>query len=64
VLCHYPLREWSGFHSGDVHLHGHTHDRLPSGRRSWDCGVDHQSFRPMTYDAIVVERMNALPDLP
>jgi len=38
--------------------------RPASSRRSWDCGVDHQSFRPMTYDAIVVERMNALPDLP
>lgn len=62
VLCHYPLREWEGYHAGDIHFHGHTHDRLPSSRRSWDAGVDHQSFRPMTYDAIV-ERMNQLPDV-
>lgn len=62
VLCHYPLREWDGYHAGDIHFHGHTHDRLPSSRRSWDAGVDHQAFRPMTYDAIV-ERMSALPDV-
>lgn len=39
VLCHYPLREWEGYHAGDLHFHGHTHDRLPSRGRSWDCGV-------------------------
>jgi calcineurin-like phosphoesterase family protein len=54
--------EWEGYHAGDIHFHGHTHDRLPSSRRSWDAGVDHQAFRPMTYDAIV-ERMSALPDV-
>lgn len=60
-LCHYPLLEWEGYYAGDIHFHGHTHDRRPSSRRRWDCGVDHQSFRPMTYDAIA-ERMNTLPD--
>ena len=62
VLCHYPLLEWEGFHGGDIHFHGHTHDRRPSNRRRWGCCVDHQSFRPMTYEAIV-GRMNALPDV-
>ena len=62
VLCHYPLREWHGLHSGDVHFHGHTHDRLPSSRRSWDCGVDHQSFVPMTFDGIK-SKMELLADL-
>jgi calcineurin-like phosphoesterase family protein len=62
VLCHYPLREWQGFHGGDIHFHGHTHDRLPSSRRTWDCGVDHQSFLPMTYQQIR-NRMGALPEL-
>ena len=38
------------------------HDRLPSSRRSWDCGVDHQSFMPMTFDAIKA-RMEHLPEL-
>ena len=62
VLCHYPFREWNGLHSGDVHFHGHTHDRLPSSRRSWDCGVDHQSFTPMKFDAIK-SKMEQLPEL-
>ncbi len=62
VLCHYPLLEWEGYHAGDIHFHGHTHDRRPSSRLRWDCGVDHQNFRPMTCDAIV-ERMNMLPDV-
>lgn len=62
VLCHYPFREWNGLHSGDVHFHGHTHDRLPSSRRSWDCGVDHQSFIPMKFEAIK-SKMELLPEL-
>jgi len=62
VLCHYPLREWHGFYSGNVHFHGHTHDRLPSSRRTWDCGVDHQSFMPMTF-ADIRTKMEQLPEL-
>lgn len=61
VLCHYPMRDWNGQYGGDVHFHGHSHDRLPSSRQSWDCGVDHQSFRPMTFKAIKAA-MDALPD--
>lgn len=62
VLFHYPLREWPGFYSGALHFHGHTHDNLPSGRRVWDCGVDHQGFVPLTYDQIC-QRMAMLPEL-
>lgn len=62
VLCHYPMREWDGFHGGDLHFHGHTHDRLPSSKRSWDCGVDHQGFAPATFDAIKT-RMDLLPEM-
>lgn len=61
VLFHYPLREWPGFYSGALHFHGHTHDNLPSGRRVWDCGVDHQGFTPLTF-AQISERMSQLPD--
>lgn len=61
VLFHYPLREWPSFYSGAIHFHGHTHDNLPSGRRVWDCGVDHQGFTPLTF-AQISERMARLPD--
>lgn len=59
VLFHYPLREWPGFHSGALHFHGHTHDHLPSGRRVWDCGVDHQGFTPLRFEQIT-EQMDLL----
>ncbi|KKB08818.1 metallophosphoesterase [Devosia chinhatensis] len=62
VLCHYPLMEWEGYFSGDLHFHGHTHDRIPSTRRRWDCGVDHQSFLPMTFSQIT-KRMAMLQDV-
>lgn len=58
VLCHYPFREWNGYYSGDLHFHGHTHGRLPSSRHSWDCGVDHKGFMPMTFEAIRKEMVD------
>ena len=61
VLCHYPMRDWNGQHGGDLHFHGHTHDRLPSSRQSWDCGVDRQDFKPMKFAAIK-ERMHELDE--
>jgi len=61
VLFHYPLREWPSFHGGALHFHGHTHDNLRSGRRVWDCGVDHQGFAPLTF-AQIKEGMTGLPD--
>jgi len=60
VLCHYPFREWNGYYGGDLHFHGHSHDRLPSSRQSWDCGVDKQDFSPMTF-ATIKARMAKLP---
>lgn len=61
VLCHYPLLEWEGYFGGDLHFHGHTHDRVASTRRRWDCGVDHQAFLPMTFRQIR-EKMAPLRD--
>ena len=60
VLCHYPMRDWNGQYGGDLHFHGHSHDQLPSSRQSWDCGVDRQAFRPMTFDTIK-KLMDGLP---
>lgn len=61
ALSHFPLREWPGFYAGALHFHGHTHDSLPSGKRSWDCGVDHQGFTPLTAEQIMT-RMGSLLD--
>lgn len=62
VLRHYPFREWDGYFGGTLHFHGHTHDKLKSSKCSWDCGVDQQAFKPLTFDAIR-DRMRVLKDL-
>lgn len=62
IMCHYPLREWPDFWRGAIHFHGHTHDNLPSSNRSWDCGVDHQGYVPLTLSEIRT-RMDLLPNL-
>lgn len=59
---HWPLREWDGWYSGAVHLHGHTHNSLPSSRRSIDVGVDAIGYLPMTIAELHVLRAD-LPEL-
>src|SRR5690554_981850 len=46
IAGHWPLREWDGWHSGAIHIHGHTHGNLPSSRRSIDVGVDAVGAHP------------------
>jgi calcineurin-like phosphoesterase family protein len=55
VLCHYPMREWSGSYRGVWHFHGHVHGRLnhePLGH-SLDVGVDSADYRPWSFEEIV-----------
>lgn len=63
ILCHYPMRAWSGTWRGSLHLFGHTHGSLPDTSQSADVGVDRWSYRPVTLDEIR-ERLAATPDLP
>lgn len=60
VLCHYPLLEWDGVYKGAVHLHGHTHGRVPPTRQRCDVGVDVWDFRPVGV-AEIVARLDAAP---
>jgi calcineurin-like phosphoesterase family protein len=62
VGSHHPLREWDGFFSGTVHIHGHTHSNLPSSRRSLDVGVDNVGYVPLTV-AEIFTLMSMLPEL-
>jgi calcineurin-like phosphoesterase family protein len=54
VLCHYAMRVWERAHHGSWHLHGHSHGTLPDDphARSWDVGVDRNSFAPMSVDEV------------
>jgi calcineurin-like phosphoesterase family protein len=61
LLGHYPLLEWDGFWRGVVHLHGHTHNSIPSTRRRADLGVEAWDYHPVQL-ADVLARMAALPD--
>lgn len=62
AMSHYPMREWPEFFRGAIHFHGHTHSNLPSSNRSWDVGVDHQGYVPLTLSEIRA-RMDLLPNL-
>jgi calcineurin-like phosphoesterase family protein len=61
-LCHYPMREWPGSHSGALHFFGHSHSRMPSSRNAIDVGVDNVGFVPQSLPQLR-ERMEALPEL-
>lgn len=62
VALHWPLAEWDGFHSGALHIHGHTHRNWPSSRRRFDVGVDNGGSYPQTWSEIKA-RMDNLPEL-
>jgi calcineurin-like phosphoesterase family protein len=62
ILNHHPLREWDGWHNGSLHYHGHTHNNLPSSRRSMDIGVDSIGYWPLSSTEIR-SYMAQLPEL-
>jgi len=63
TLCHYCLRNWPKSHFNSWHLFGHTHGRLEPIGKSWDVGVDNNSFFPLSLEEI--ERiMSHRPDNP
>lgn len=59
VLCHYPLLEWPGAFRGALHLHGHTHGRVPPNARRADVGADVWAYRPVTLDEITARLAEA-----
>ncbi len=64
VLCHYPLLEWPGVYRGAVHLHGHTHGRLPPTAQRCDVGVDVWDFHPVAPAEILARLATATPHEP
>ena len=53
VMCHYPFEEWDRKHYGAIHLHGHSHGRLPKVERRVDVGVDCWNFYPVSLEEIL-----------
>lgn len=60
VLCHYPMLEWPGCFRGAMHLHGHTHGRVPPTSARIDVGVDVWGFAPVALEQII-DRAEAAP---
>jgi calcineurin-like phosphoesterase family protein len=52
VMVHYPMLAWPGSRRGAVHLHGHTHGRLPGDRQCLDVGIDAWGLSPVTWEQI------------
>lgn len=61
VMCHYPLLEWAGAFRGAIHLHGHTHGRVPPHKKRCDVGADVWDYRPVTIEEIEA-RIESAPD--
>jgi len=53
TMCHYAMRRWPRSHYGAWHLYGHSHGNLPPIGKSWDVGVDNNSFTPLSWQEIV-----------
>ena len=55
VLMHYPIMDWYKRSKGSIHIHGHLHsdrkynlDNRKKGIHRYDCGVDANSFKPVS----------------
>jgi calcineurin-like phosphoesterase family protein len=61
-LSHFPHRAWDGSHRGALHLFGHCHGALAPLGRSFDCGVDAWTYRPISLEQ-VIEHSKTLSDV-
>lgn len=52
-LSHYPHISWPKSYHGSLHLHGHTHGKVPAGKNRYDVGVDVNDFRPISINQVV-----------
>lgn len=61
VLCHYPMASWDRSHHGSLHLHGHSHGKMPVVGKRMDVGVDCHDFYPVSLD-VVLEQLKGETD--
>jgi len=56
ILCHYAFEVWKNSHYGSWHLHGHSHNGLPTPENMlrMDAGVDNPicDFFPLSYNQV------------
>lgn len=62
TACHYAMRVWpKQWRDNSIHIHGHSHGRLPTWHNAIDVGMDPHNFRLLSGRDIVelVEKNNA-----
>lgn len=52
VMSHFPFRSWNRHHYGSWHVHGHSHGSMERLGKSYDVGVDCNSFTPVSYSKL------------
>lgn len=60
VLLHYGIESFNRQHHGAIHLHGHSHGKLPGHSKRLDVGVDCWEYKPVSLGEIM-ERLKTLP---
>jgi calcineurin-like phosphoesterase family protein len=57
VMFHFPILSWNKLHHRSIHIHGHSHNSIPSQGRRVDIGVDSTAFAnqyvPHSFDEIM-----------
>jgi calcineurin-like phosphoesterase family protein len=58
VACHYPMRSWNKKAHGAIHVHGHSHGKIPPHRLMMDVGVDvakvmFNKWRPFSLEEVI-----------
>lgn len=61
VLCHYPMRSWTGMYKGHWHFYGHEHANLADHANTMDVGVDNWHFYPVSLATIRARMTHLTP---
>lgn len=52
TMCHYAMRVWNCSHYGSWNIHGHSHGTLPAIGLQYDCGVDNNNYKPISFEEL------------
>lgn len=54
ILFHYPIKEWNNKFHDSIHLHGHTHERIPNIEgKIMNVSVEQLNYTPISIEEII-----------